>query len=163
MFGRERVEYKTLAEIAKMRTAGLVVARALAAMRAAAAPGVSTADLDGVGRDVLREAGAESSFLGDHGFPAVACVSVDAESVRGIWDGQRLEAGGVLAMDFGAIVDGSHGDLAWSMVAPETAGGPVPAKADPGDVRLGADTESAMWAGIAAMGQGERVGDIGAA
>lgn len=163
MFGRERVEYKTLAEIAKMRTAGLVVARALAAMRAAAAPGVSTADLDGVGRDVLRDAGAKSSFLGYHGFPAVACISVNAEIVHGIPDAQQLEAGDVLSIDFGAIVDGWHGDSAFSMIVPETAGGPVPAKADPGDVALVADTESAMWAGIAAMAQGERVGDIGAA
>src|SRR5690625_8007412 len=49
------------------------------------------------------------------------------------------------------------------MMGPETGGGPVPARADPGEVALVADTESAMWAGIAAMAQGERVGDIGAA
>src|SRR5690625_2038124 len=146
-----------------MRTAGLVVARALAAMPAAAAPGVSTADLAGVGRDVLREAGAKSSFLSYRGFPAVACISVNAEIVHGIPDEQQLEAGDVLSIDFGAIVDGWHGDSAFSMIVPETAGGGVPAHADPGDVALVADAESAMWAGIAAIGHGERVGDIGVA
>ena len=163
MFGRERVEYKTLAEIAKMRRAGLVVARALQAMRDSAADGVTTADLDAVARKVLEEAGAQSSFLGYHGFPATACISVNEEIVHGIPRAKTVRAGDVLSIDFGAIVDGWHGDAAFSMIVPETAGGAVPAHADPGDVALVADTESAMWAGIAAIGHGERVGDIGVA
>ena len=47
-------------------------------------PGVSTADLDAVARDVLREAGATSSFLDYHGYPAVICASVNERVVHGI-------------------------------------------------------------------------------
>lgn len=163
MFGKQRVEYKTLAQIAKMRKAGLVVADALAHMRAAAAAGVTTSDLDAVGREVLERAGAKSSFLGYHGFPAVACISVNEQIVHGIPGPLKLSAGDVLSIDFGAIVDGWHGDSAFSMIVPETPGGSVPAGVDHGDAALVADTEAAMWSGIAAMATGERVGDIGVA
>jgi len=163
MFRKERVEYKTLAQIAKMRTAGLVVAAALEAMRNAAADGVTTAQLDAVGREVLAENNAKSSFLGYHGFPAVACISVNDQIVHGIPNGQKLSAGDVLSIDFGAIVDGWHGDSAFSMIVPQQPGGQPPASTDQGDLALVADTEAAMWAGIAAMASGERVGDIGAA
>ena len=60
----ERIELKSVEQIQTMRRAGLVVAEALRAMRAAAAPGVSTADLDEVARDVLRRAGATSTSTG---------------------------------------------------------------------------------------------------
>lgn len=163
MFGRPRVQYKTLAQIASMRKAGLVVAKSLAAMRETAAPGVSTSDIDQVAREVLSTEGADSSFLGYHGFPAVACISVNEEIVHGIPGSRTLDAGDVLSIDFGAIIDGWHGDSAFSMVVPEVAGGPVPANADPSDVALVNDTETAMWAGIAAFATGERVGDIGVA
>lgn len=162
MFGKQRVEYKTLAQIAKMRKAGLVVADALASMRDAAGAGVTTAELDAVGRRVLDQAGAKSSFLGYHGFPAVACISVNEQIVHGIPGEQKLRAGDVLSIDFGAIVDGWHGDSAFSMVVPEQPGADGSAGADPADVALVADTEAAMWAGIAGMARGERVGDIGA-
>src|SRR5699024_3713375 len=163
MFRRDRVEYKTLAQIAKMRRAGLVVARALKQMRAAAASGVTTADLDAVGRQTLEEAGAKSSFLGYHGFPAVACISVNEEIVHGIPGAKVLRAGDVLSIDFGANVEGWHGDAAFSMIVPHTAGADTEESADAADVALVADTQSAMWAGIAAVAKGERVGDIGVA
>ena len=53
-----------------MRAAGLVVHAALEKMRAAVAPGVSTADLDAIAEDVDPRAGAVPSFKGYHGFPA---------------------------------------------------------------------------------------------
>src|SRR6185312_4961235 len=66
---------------ATTRRAGLVVARALRAMTDAAAPGVSTGELDALAREVLREAGATSSFLdydiGNGPYPAVICASVN--------------------------------------------------------------------------------------
>ncbi|GFE15040.1 hypothetical protein Sgleb_30870 [Streptomyces glebosus] len=77
------VEIKTDAEMDAMRVAGQVVGQALAAVRAAAAPGMRLLDLDEVARTVLREAGADSPFLGYRPsfaptpFPAVLCVSVN--------------------------------------------------------------------------------------
>jgi methionyl aminopeptidase len=148
----ERIQLKTPDQIAKMREAGLVVARALNAMRAAVAPGVSTADLDAIARDVLREAGATSSFLGYHGYPAVICASVNDRVVHGIPSpGEKLSAGDLISIDFGAIVDGWHGDSAISVPVGEVS-------AEVAD--LSATCEASMWAGLAAARAGARLSDI---
>jgi methionyl aminopeptidase len=148
----ERIQLKTPEQIATMRTAGLVVARALSAMRSAVAPGVSTADLDAVAREVLREAGATPSFLGYHGYPAVICASVNDRVVHGIpSSGEKLAEGDLISIDFGAIVDGWHGDSAISVpvgsVAPEVEA-------------LSAACEASMWDGVAAARSGARLTDI---
>jgi methionyl aminopeptidase len=148
----ERIQLKTPEQIASMRSAGLVVAQALAAMRAAVAPGVTTADLDAVARQVLRDAGATSSFLGYHGYPAVICASLNDRVVHGIpSDTEKLAEGDLISIDFGAIVDGWHGDSAISVpvgsVAPEVAA-------------LSAACEASMWDGLAAARAGGRLTDI---
>src|SRR3712207_5961806 len=78
------IQLKTPEQIEKMRGAGLVVAAALAAMREAVAPGVSTADLDAIAERVIRDAGAVPSFKGYHGFPASICSSVNEQVVHAI-------------------------------------------------------------------------------
>ncbi|WP_146951557.1 type I methionyl aminopeptidase [Cellulomonas soli] len=157
MFGRERIEYKTPDQVLRMRAAGLVVADALAAVRSAVEPGLTTADLDRVAADVIAEAGATPSFLGYHGYPATLCVSVNDEVVHGIPGARTLEAGDVVSIDCGAIVDGWHGDSAITVVLDADGG------ADPLDLELAATTEDAMWAGIAALALGTRLGDVGEA
>ena len=154
MFGRERIEYKTPEQVVLMRRAGLVVADALDAVRAALAPGVTTAELDAVAEEVIRGAGATPSFLGYHGYPASLCVSVNDEIVHGIPGSRVLQPGDVVSVDCGAIVDGWHGDSAFTAVLDP---------ADPADVALAATTEDAMWAGIAALARGDRLGDVGEA
>ena len=71
-------------EIAKMRKAGRVVAEMHEKTRAAARPGVTTAELDRVAREVLERRGAQSNFLNYHGFPAVICTSPNDMIVHGI-------------------------------------------------------------------------------
>lgn len=154
MFGRERIEYKTPEQVLLMRRAGLVVADALAAVRARTVVGVSTAELDGVAAAVIAEAGALPSFLGYEGYPARICVSVNDEVVHGIPGPRVLEPGDVVSIDCGAIVDGWHGDSAITVVLDG---------ADPQDVELAATTERAMWAGIAALAGAERLGAVGEA
>lgn len=148
----EQIQLKTGEQIERMRVAGLVVARALAEMRAAVAPGVSTADLDDVARAVLRDAGATSSFLGYHGYPAVICSSVNDRVVHGIPSrAEKLAAGDLISIDFGAIVDGWHGDSAITV--------PVGEVSD--DVAaLSATCEAAMWDGLATARSGARLTDI---
>jgi methionyl aminopeptidase len=154
MFGRERIEYKTLDQVRLMRRAGLVVADALSAVREQIRPGLTTADLDAVAADVIRSAGATPSFLGYHGFPATLCVSVNDEVVHGIPGPRVLEPGDVVSVDCGAIVEGWHGDSAMTVVLDD---------ADPRDVELSRTTERAMWAGIAALAKGDRLGAVGEA
>lgn len=69
MFGLDRIEIKSIDEILRMREAGLVVADALAAVQAAVAVGVTTAELDAVAAEVIAARGARSSFLGYQGYP----------------------------------------------------------------------------------------------
>lgn len=154
MFGRERIELKSIEQMRVMRRAGLVVADALAAVRTALVPGMTTADADAIAADVIRAAGATPSFLGYHGYPATLCVSVNDEVVHGIPGPRVLEPGDVVSVDCGAIVDGWHGDSAFSLVLPE---------ADALDVELVETTEAAMWAGIAALARGDRLGGVGEA
>ena len=141
-----QIELKTSAQIELMRAAGLVVADALAAMRAAVAPGVSTAELDALAEERIRAAGAVPSFKGYHGFPASICASVNDQVVHGIPSrDQVLRDGDLLSIDCGAVLEGWHGDAAISVPV-----GPVP----PSTLRLIKTTEDAMWAGIAAAAKG---------
>ncbi len=96
-----------------MREAGRVVARVLEALRDAARPGVSTADLDDLAAEITRKAGAKASFKGFRGYPASLCASINEVIVHGIPSRKRkLREGDIIGLDFGAIVDGYHGDSA---------------------------------------------------
>ena len=152
MFGREKIEYKTADQVQVMRRAGLVVAAAHAAVRDAARSGVTTADLDEVAARVIAEAGAKPSFLGYHGYPATLCISVNDEIVHGIPGARVLLPGDVVSVDCGAIVEGWHGDAAFTVVLDD---------ADPADLALSDATEQAMWAGIASLAKGDRVSGVG--
>lgn len=156
MFG-SKLELKTAAQIRTMRRAGLVTRAALAAARAASVPGTTTAEVDAAAAAVIDGSGARSNFKGYHGFPAVACISVNEEIVHGIPGSRVLEAGDLVSIDCGAIVDGYHGDSALTLCV----GGWE--QASPADRRLSDTTEESMWAGIAAFGRAKRVGEIGAA
>jgi methionyl aminopeptidase len=160
-FGRG-VEIKTPDQIALMREAGLVVGRTLELLRGAVAAGLTTAELDSMARDAIREQGATSNFLGygaqdssgAGGFPGVICTSVNDEVVHGIPGRRVLRDGDIVSIDCGAIVDGWHGDAAITVAV-----GEVPDEV----TELLRVTEEAMWRGIAAASLGGRVGDIGTA
>jgi methionyl aminopeptidase len=135
-----------------MAAAGAVVAAALKATRAAAVPGASTLDLDRVAEAVIRDAGAIPSFLGYHGFPASICSSVNDRVVHGIPSADELLAtGDLVSIDCGAILDGWHGDSAFTF----GVGSLIPA-----DDALSDATRLSMEAGIAAMVPGNRLTDV---
>lgn len=135
-----------------MAVAGALVASALRAVQAAAAPGVSTLELDQIAESVIRDGGGTPSFLGYHGFPASICASVNDRVVHGIPSaGEKLAAGDLVSIDCGAIVDGWHGDSAVTF----GVGALIAA-----DEALSAATKSAMEAGIAAMLPGNRLTDV---
>src|SRR6204780_1380421 len=145
---------RTAEEIDKMRRAGRVVAEMHEATRAAAKPGVTTAELDAVARDVLERRGATSNFLGYHGFPAVICTSPNDMIVHGIPGPYRLEEGDILSIDCGAIIEGYHGDAAFTMGI-----GQISAEAE----KLIDVTERSLWAGIEQLKPGNRLHEVGRA
>ncbi len=145
---------RKIEEIAKMRKAGSVVAEMHEKTREAAKPGVTTLQLDAVAREVLERRNARSNFLGYHGFEGVICTSPNEMIVHGIPGDYRLKDGDVMSIDCGAIIDGWHGDAAYTMAI-----GEVTAEAQ----RLIDITERSLYAGIDVMIEGNRIGDIGAA
>lgn len=143
-------------DLAKMRRAGRVVAEMHDRIRAAIRPGVTTLALDRIGREVLERRNARSNFLGygNPPFPGVICASPNDVIVHGIPGPYVLHEGDIISIDCGAIVEGWHGDAAF------TAGvGTIDADA----ARLIDATERSLEAGIAAMQPGGRLSDIGAA
>jgi methionyl aminopeptidase len=152
VFRTQHIQIKTDAQIHLMREAGLVVGRTLERLRAAVAPGVSTADLDAIAEESIRSAGAVPSFKGYHGFPASICTSVNDQVVHGIPSARQvLREGDLISIDCGAIFDGWHGDAAITVGVGET---------DPRYLEMARVCEDAMWAGFAAARVGGRLSDI---
>lgn len=142
-----------------MRRAGQIVAEVLEVMRDQVAPGVTTAELDGLAEAVIREHNATPSFLGyppgsAHPFPASICASVNEELVHGIPGPRVLQEGDIISIDVGAILDGYHGDAAITLPV-----GEISQEAQ----RLLEVAEGALYAGIAAAKVDNRSGDISAA
>jgi len=104
---------RSAAEIDRMRAANRLVARVLAELAAAAAEGVTTADLDALAERLVRQAGAEPAFKGYRGYPATLCASVNQEVVHGIPSPARaLRRGDIVSLDMGVKLNGYFGDSA---------------------------------------------------
>ena len=84
-------------------------------IRAAIRPGVTTAELDRIGRDVLERRGASRTSSATTAIPAVICASPNDVVVHGIPGRDVLEEGDIVSIDCGAIVDGWHGDAAFTV------------------------------------------------
>ena len=141
-------------QIALMRKAGRVVAEMHERCTRAAKPGVTTLELDEVAREVLRDRGARSNFLGYHGFPAVICTSPNDVIVHGIPGDVVLEEGDILSLDCGAIVEGWHADAAITVPIGEV---------DDESRRLMDVTRQSLVAAIELVRVGHTLGDVGAA
>ncbi len=109
---------------------------------------------------MIEQFNCRPSFLGyggSHGmvpFPGAICASPNDVIVHGIPGEYALEEGDILSIDAGAIFEGFHGDAAFTMPIGEVA---------PVARRLIDATEEGMWAGIAQVKHGARLGDIGSA
>ena len=113
--------------------------------------GMTTKELDRIAERELRALGGTSSFKGYRGYPASLCVSINEEVVHGIPGNRIIKDGDLVSLDFGAIVDGYHGDSAVTVAIGEIG---VQAQ------NLLRATQGALSAGIAAARAGGRLGDI---
>ena len=150
------VTIKRPSEIEAMRRSGRLLAEILEVLHAELRPGITTGDLNAIAVRMMDEAGATSSFLGygsNPPFPGVICASLNDEVVHGIPSPKRrIEAGDLVKIDIGCIIDGWHADCARSWYV----GDP------PAEVRELIDaTRRGMEAGIAAAVAGNHLGDVG--
>ncbi|MEI7742992.1 MAG: type I methionyl aminopeptidase [Chloroflexota bacterium] len=155
-------------EIAKMRSAGRIVAEVLALVEETLTPGISTTELDRIAERHIRSAGGVPSFLGylggrkydardPHAYKASTCISIDHEIVHGIPGDRVIAAGQVVSVDVGAIYDGWHGDGARTFICGGQDAGTPHAR------QLVDTTRLSLMAGIAAAVPGAHLGDIGGA
>lgn len=157
MFGRKNkaITARTAGELDAMEAAGRIVGEALVAVRSAAKAGMSTMDLDEIAEDIIRGADAIPSFKGYDGFPGSVCSSVNDVVVHGIPSSAVILAeGDLVSIDCGAILDGWHGDSAWTFGIGELSAA---------DTALNDATAQVLAEGLQAMVPGNRLTDVSAA
>jgi methionyl aminopeptidase len=139
-------------QLDKLRSVGRLVARTLAAMGKALEPGITTRELDGLGRAMLEKEGARSAPELAYAFPGATCISVGPDCAHGIPGDTVVKAGDLVNIDVSAELDGYFGDTGASFSVPPTK---------PRIERLCRDGRRAMWAGINAVNSGGRLNEIG--
>lgn len=103
---------KSVAEIAKMRTACRIVAEVLEILKENVQPGVTTLDLEQIALEETKKRGAKPAFKGYSGFPFALCCSPNEAVIHGMPNSVPLESGDILSIDFGVVCDGFYGDSA---------------------------------------------------
>ena len=151
--------YKTPHELVLLIEPGRVTALALAAVRAAIAPGVTTLELDAIAERTIRAAGGVPNFAMEPGYNHTICASINDAVVHGIPNTRPLEPGDLVSIDCGADVGGWNGDAAFSVVVPDAERPDLVARRE----RLSDVTEKSLWAGIAALAKASHVNEIGGA
>ena len=143
-----------------MREAGLITAKALAAVKAAISPGISTLELDGIAEKTITDLGAKSNFKLVAGYHHTICSSINDEVVHGIPSKDRiLAAGDLISIDCGAITAaGWNGDAAFSFVVPGGEEDKIAKRQAVSDA-----CEASLWAGIAALAAASRLNEVGRA
>jgi methionyl aminopeptidase len=157
MVWQRGVVLKTSEEIEIMCEAGKINALALRTVRDMIRPGISTSALDAAAEEVIRDHGAEPTFLGFPGpypFPATLTISINEELVHGIPGPRLLLPGDIVSIDCGTTYHGFVGDSAFSIGV-----GEISDQAE----RLLKVTKESLIAAIKYMKPGNRVGDISAA
>jgi methionyl aminopeptidase len=146
------INYRTAAEIDKLRRANQIVAAAHARLKEILRPGVTMRELDREAETVIRDLDGRPSFKGYRGFPATLCVAINDQVVHGIPDGTAVREGDIIGLDLGAEYQGYYGDAAQTLPV-----GEISAEA----ARLLTTTKEALYKGIEAIVPGGRLSDIG--
>lgn len=146
---------KTSRELAAMRDAGRIAARALKLAGEAVEPGVSTWEIDRIVRSYIEGQGAIPSTLGYGGFPASCCISINEVVIHGIPSKSRLiKEGDIVSIDICATYEGYVGDTAYTFPCGDVS--------EEARTLMDATRES-LYEGINAAKAGARIGDIGSA
>ena len=149
------IQVKNSVQLNAMKEAGRITGETLLVARELVRPGISTKELDDAIRAYIEKCGAKPSFLGYHGFPGSACISINDEVIHGIPSAKRfLQEGDIVKIDVGAFINGYHGDSARTI--------PVGKVSDEA-LQLIKATRDSFFAGAQNAVAGNRIGDIGSA
>lgn len=149
--------YKSPAQMKLMQAPGDAAADAMAAMVAAAVPGVTTLELDAIAEEVIRSHGGEPNFMLEPGYRHTICANVNERVVHAIPDDRPLEPGDIVSLDVGAVIKGWHSDAAVTVTIPDPARPERTREIE----ELSRVTEQAMWRGIARLATAEHLNEIG--
>ncbi|WP_323041628.1 type I methionyl aminopeptidase [Gemmobacter sp.] len=139
-------------ELDALKEIGRIVANTLQAMSTAVVPGMTTRELDEIGRGLLERAGAVSAPESTYDFPGATCISVNEEVAHGIPGDRVIMAGDLINIDVSASRNGMFADTGASFLVPPSR---------PALDRLCRDGRRAMQIGIAQVGAGKPLAGIG--
>lgn len=143
---------KSAAEIASIRKACQIVARALEELKNYIREGFTTKKIEQFIENLILKLGGIPAFKGYRGYPASACISVNSQVVHGIpSDNVFIKEGDIVSVDVGVIYEGFYGDGAYTYAI-----GNVSEQAK----RLLRVTEESLYKGIEKAVPGNHVGDI---
>ncbi len=152
--GGSGITVKSSKELDRMQEAGRITGEALVVLRESIAPGMTTLELDEIAEREIRVRGGLPAFKGYRGFPGTLCVSINEEIVHGIPGRRVIRDGDVVGLDLGAIVDGLYGDSAVTVAVGEV---------DEETKKQMETGRAALFAGIAEVRAGNRIGDVSCA
>ena len=141
-------------DLNKLQDIGKIVANTLEAMAATLEPGMTTAELDMIGRQFLEKAGARPGPELTYDFPGATCISVNEQIAHGIPGSRRIEAGDLINIDISAEKNGVYADTGASFAVPPTTNAMK---------RLCRDGRRAMWVGLRQVGADKPIAGIGQA
>jgi methionyl aminopeptidase len=139
-------------ELAKLKAVGRLCAQAVDTMAKALEPGITTKELDDIGRKILEDAGAQSAPETCYKFPGATCISVNEEVAHGIPGNRVIQAGDLVNIDVSAVKDGFFGDTGASFAVP-----PVKREIE----KLCRDGRRALWTGLQQVKTGRPIAGIG--
>jgi methionyl aminopeptidase len=139
-------------ELAALKRIGRIVADTLELMGKSIEPGMTTLELDGIGRRYMEAAGARPAPELVYGFPGATCISVNEEVAHGIPGARKIMAGDLVNVDVSAEMDGFFSDTGASYAVP-----PVTRAVE----RLCKDGRRAMWTGLRQVGADKPLSGIG--
>lgn len=139
-------------ELEKLKVIGRLCAQAMETMAKSLEPGITTKELDDIGRKILEDNDAQSAPETCYQFPGATCISVNEEVAHGIPGGRVIKAGDLVNIDVSAVKDGFFGDCGASYAVP-----PVRREIE----KLCRDGRRALWTGLQQVKAGNKIAGIG--
>ncbi len=143
--------HKTEAEVAFMKESATLVSKTLTEVAKVLKPGMTTLDIDKICAEFVKDNKAVPSFYNYRGYPHNVCTSVNDVVVHGFPNNDPLKEGDIISVDMGVILNGWHGDHAYTFILGEVA---------PEVLQLVKVTKESLYKGIEKAITNNRVGDI---